>query len=79
MTRKEVEAGVIRNWRCEICNKRNWPSKYSLARHIAQKKDNLHKSWRIKNEIIPPDTETMRDVPKMVKQIELLIGDWQLI
>ena len=51
---------------------------YSLARHIAQSKDNLHKSWRIKNNITPSDTETMRDIPKMVKQIEPLIDDWQL-
>ena len=78
MTRKKAKVGVIRNWRCKICNKRNFPSKYRLARHIAQMKDDIHKSWRIENNIIPPDTETMRDIPRMVKQIEPLIEDWQL-
>jgi len=77
MTRKSVKADVVRNWHCQICG-RNWPSKRSLAQHIAQKKDEAHKNWRIENDIEPPDTDTMRDVPNMVSQIELLIDDWQL-
>lgn len=77
MTRKSVKADVVRNRHCQICG-RNWPSKRSLAQHIAQKKGEAHKNRRIENDIEPPDTDTMRDIPNMVIQIELLIDDWQL-
>jgi hypothetical protein len=78
MTRHNVVVAYQRDKRCPVCDKYNNKSYYGLAMHIAMKGNNkrgeVHREWRIKNDL--PADYTHRSETRMIASKIMEIFGW---
>ena len=80
MTRHKVVANQ-RNWRCQICDyanlrgKKNFPSAFALALHIAEEWTRPHEDWRVEHGL-PKRCETLLEAKRVAQQIMPFIQSW---